>query len=135
METQRKYVGKTSLIIIERSFRGAVERQDFDAVWMSCVVDNLGRKTALLLKGNCVLYALDDQVRVSAAIGGIRLNTLPYYKGAIQALLKARVPVFVTENDCRDRRIAPDRLIPGIRRICAGELAEICGRYDHIWFW
>lgn len=135
MEAHRKYMGKSSLVIVERSFRGAVERQDFHAVWMSCVVDNLGRRTALLLKGNSVLYALNDQVRPEVAIGGVRLDTLPYYKETIRDLLNARVPVFVTENDCRDRRIDLDRLIEGVRPVSAVKLAEICGQYDHIWFW
>ncbi|HKP94818.1 MAG TPA: DsrE family protein [Fibrobacteria bacterium] len=127
--------GKSSLAIIEKAFRGAVEEQYGHIVWLSRVVRKMGGRTSLLLKGDTVLFAVRGQPRQSLPIGEDVLEGLPHYETTLERMAAEGVPLFAFAPDLRRLGIAADRLMPGVAPVELDRLASLCGESDAVWFW
>ncbi|NUS85232.1 MAG: hypothetical protein HOY75_21505 [Streptomyces sp.] len=124
------------LVMIERAYRGAVERQFADAL---SLVTELHRQsvggTDLALRGLAVSYALTTDYEPAVRIGGRTLDTLPDPRATVRDILAAGVAVLVEEPDLTALgRTAADRLLTGVRVVEAGGLAARWSSYEQVWF-
>jgi hypothetical protein len=88
-----------ALAIVERAYRGAVEKQFFDSL---CLAVELHRQLGgldLVLCGPAVSYALPAGPPPALRFGDRVLDTLPDPRAAVRRLLAAGVRVWVCEPD------------------------------------
>ena len=64
------------------------KRQYANILWLSHILRRLRGDIDVLLRGNAVRYALNDQPRTRLAIGSREVDTLPHYETEIRNLLK-----------------------------------------------
>lgn len=114
-----------SLAILERAYRGAVEKQFFDSL---CLAVELHRQLGgldLLLCGPAVSYALRAAPPPALRLGDRVLDTLSDPRADLRRLLAAGVRVWVREPDLAALGLAGgDRLLDGVRLAPAGLAAR-----------
>ncbi|MFL6129409.1 MAG: hypothetical protein ACJ73E_10140 [Mycobacteriales bacterium] len=105
-----------SLAIVERAYRGAVEKQFFDSL---CLAVELHRQLGgldLLLRGPAVSYALRADPPPALRLGGRVLDTLSDPRADLRRLLDAGVRVWVSGPDLAALGLAgAGRLLAGVR--------------------
>ncbi|MFI0780651.1 hypothetical protein [Streptomyces sp. NPDC021212] len=125
------------LLIMEKAYRGSVETQFADALY---VVPDLHRQSGggcdLALRGPAVGYALrTDRPQPPLRLGGRTLDTLPDPRASVTKVLDAGVTVLVERPDLAALgRTAADRLLPGVQVIEAHGLAARWPSYEQVWF-
>jgi hypothetical protein len=125
------------LLIMEKAYRGSVETQFADALY---VVPDLHRQSGggcdLALRGPAVGYALrTDAPQPPLRLGGRTLDTLPDPRASVAKVLDAGVTVLVERPDLAALgRTAADRLLPGVQVIEAYGLAARWPSYEQVWF-
>ena len=53
----------------------------------------------------------------------------------VAKLVEKGVEVFVVEDDASERGIEPGELVPGVKSVARGQVAELFHRYDEVWHW
>jgi hypothetical protein len=105
-----------SLAIVERAYRGAVEKQFFDSL---CLAAELHRQLGgldLLLCGPAVSYALRAGPPPALRFGDRVVDTLSDPRATLRWLLAAGVRVWVCAPDLAALGLAGDgRLLDGVR--------------------
>ncbi|MFF7654496.1 hypothetical protein ACFZCY_32475 [Streptomyces sp. NPDC007983] len=124
------------LLIMEKAYRGSVETQFADALY---VVPDLHRQSGggchLALRGPAVGYALRADPQPPLRLGGRTLDTLPDPRASVTKVLDAGVTVLVERPDLTALgRTAADRLLPGVQVIEAHGLAARWPSYEQVWF-
>lgn len=118
-----------TLAIVERAYRGAVEKQFFDSL---CLAAELHRRLGgldLLLRGPAVSYALRADPPPPLKLGDRVLDTLTDPRAGLRRLLNAGVRVWVAGADLAALGLAGgDRLLDGVVPAPAG-LAARWGDY------
>lgn len=123
----------TSLAIVERAYRGAVEVAYFDALFLGIEIHRqLGLD--VLLRGEAVTYALEAAPAPPVRIGGHLLETLGAPRDDLLRLREAGVGIWVEEDGLAGLGIGRDRLIDGARCAAPGELAARWPDYDRIFY-
>lgn len=125
----RRYLG-----VIERAYRGTVEEQYGHILWICFSLHRMGGPIGVLLRGNAVLYARQDQQQLSMSVGGIPVS-LPNYEVSVKGLLAEGAPVYALSSDLDRLQIAPDELCTGVMPIDAAGLPDLFSTYDVIWYW
>ena len=92
-------------------------------------------QVGLLLLGNSVLYGLKGQPRPSLEVGGVKVDHMPHYESAVRALLDDGVIVYAQREALERLSIEPHRMLESIVAVAAGQLAEVVGSYDKVWYW
>lgn len=123
----------TSLAIVERAYRGAVEVSYFDALYLGIEIHRqLGLD--VLLRGEAVGYALAADAAAPIRIGGHLLTTLDAPRDDLRRLRDAGAGVWVEEDALAALGIGRHRLIDGVRSAAPGELAARWPEYDRIFY-
>jgi hypothetical protein len=123
------------LAIVERAYRGTVEEQYANILWLSHVLRRLRGEVTLLLRGNAVRYALQLQPRTHLKIGDEVLDALPHYETEVRSLLDAGVSVYVSAADCDRCLIDRRRLIAAVTAVDSPGLAQLLAEHAHVWHW
>lgn len=123
------------LAIVERAYRGAIEEQYANVLWLSHVLRRLRGDIDVLLRGNAVRYALRDQPHTQLTIGGRAVDTLPHYETEIRNLLQAGVLIYVSGADCDRFRVDRARLIPDVVELDPPAVARLFAGHAHVWHW
>ncbi|MFI9629736.1 hypothetical protein [Streptomyces sp. NPDC052042] len=125
-----------ALVMVERAYRGAVESQFADVLY---IVRELNRQLGgvhLAFRGQAVTYAVEAPGHEPVlTLGSRTIDTLPDPRRSVRTLLDEGVSVWAEQADV-DRLGAslPDRLIPGVRTLRPGELAASWPTYTQVWF-
>lgn len=135
MATRKKTKNKTSLAIVERAFRGAIEEQYGHIVWLSRVIRKMGGQTSLLLRGNAVLFAAANVQPLELRVGDVVVKDLPHYETTLGKMAVEGVPLYAFRPDCDRLGISRDRLIPEIKLIDEKDLSRLCAEHDCVWYW
>jgi hypothetical protein len=124
-----------ALGIVERAYRGAVEKQFFDSL---CLAVELHRQLGgldLLLCGPAVSYALRADPPPALRLGDRVLDTLSDPRAGLRRLLDAGVRVWVQEPDLAALGLAGDgRLLDGVRLAPAGAMAARWPAYRTVFY-
>jgi hypothetical protein len=124
----------SSLIIVERAFRGAVREQYGHIVWLARIMREMGARCSLLLRGNAVLYARRDQARLGLDLGRTRVDHLPHYESAIELLLARGVEVYADADALT--RLCPDApLVAGVITADRTRIVQAIVDHDRAWYW
>ncbi len=123
---------KTSLAIVERSYRGALEEQYGNIVWLSESLRSMRAEHNLLLCGSAVACAFDGQKRQNVKLGDITVSTVAHYPDAVRSLLEIGARIWVLKKDL-DQFEGTYNLIPGVE--LADSLYELVAAHDKAWFW
>lgn len=122
----------TSLAIVERGFRGALEEQYANMVWLSECMRKMRAEHDLLLCGTAVTCAFAEQCRQSLKIGELEISTVGHFPDAVAQLQREGGRVFVLERDLNMFR-HPPTLLPGVEPV--SNLAKLIIQYNKSWFW
>lgn len=123
------------LNIVESAYRGTVEEQDDTILWLSQIFKISGADLTVLLRASAVNYALDGQDASGLAFGAHKPANAAKIDRDVKKLIESGVPVYVVEEDAKDRGLSESRLIPGIKKVSRKDLPELLDRHEHVWHW
>lgn len=105
------------LAIVERGYRGALEKQFFDELYLATELHRQLGGLDILLRGQAVTYALDAPPVPPLRIGNRTVDTLPDPRQGLRTLLDAGVGVWAEEPGLAALGAAgsPGRLLAGIQ--------------------
>ncbi len=123
------------LNIVETAYRGTIEEQDDTILWLSHALKNAGADISILLRANAVNYASKGQDASGLAFGEAKLGHPPEIDKDIEKMIQKGVPVYVVQEDVKDRGLEDKELIGGIQKVSKQNLPELLDQYDHVWHW
>lgn len=131
-KTKARRVKPSSLAIIERGFRGALEEQYGNIVWLSECMRSMRANHNVLLCGPAVACAFADQTRQNITLADTPVTTLSHFPDAVSGLLAKGARVWVLEHDLRQYRGNPS-LVQGVE--IASDMITLINVHDKNWFW
>jgi sulfur relay (sulfurtransferase) DsrF/TusC family protein len=123
------------LSIVETAYRAVLEEQDDTILWLNHNLKNAGADIALLLKGNAVNYAVRGQEASGLRFGEVELTHPPALDQDLGNLITAGVPVYIVEDDLRERGLSNEYLIPGLTKTTRSEIPALLDRFEQVWHW
>lgn len=123
------------LSVVERAYYGTLEEQDDTILWFSHILKNAGADLGLLLRGNAVNYAVQGQNAEGLRFGNAALRESPTIDRDVVALAEAGVPIYVVEEDLRERGVEPAELVGPVQLISQHDIAALFDRHEQVWHW
>lgn len=124
-----------ALNIIETAYRATLEEQDDTIVWLTHAMKGAGADLDVLLRGNAVNYGVKDQDASGLTFGTASQTQPPRIAQDLASLIAKGVAVYVVAEDVVDRGLEPASLLKGLEPIPRARIAQLLGRYDHVWHW
>ncbi|MFD7257543.1 hypothetical protein [Streptomyces sp. NPDC059874] len=121
------------LAVIENGYRGALEKQFFDELYLATELHRQLGGLDILLRGSAVSYALDAGPVPALRIGTWTVDTLTDPRKGLRTLLGVGVRVLVEEPDIAALH-SPHPLVEGVALVRAGETAERWSDYRMVFF-
>jgi hypothetical protein len=121
------------LAIVERGYRGALEKQFFDELYLATELHRQLGGLDVLLRGPAVTYALDAPPPPALRIGDRTVDTLTDPREGLRSLLDAGVGVWV-EEPALAALGSPRPPLDGVRLARQGEVAARWGEYRMVFF-
>ena len=134
MRTPRR-PSKTSLAIVERAYRGSLEEQYGHIVWLTRIMKGMSAPTALLLKGDTLMFAKRGQSARTLRIGDLDVDVLATYEAGLADVVAAQVPVYAWHADMERLGLTPADLVDGVELVHAAGMPALFNRFDCIWYW
>lgn len=125
-------IKKFSLAIVEKVFRGALEEQYGNIVWLSECMKSMGASHNLLLCGHAVSVCFDSQKKQSMRIGDLEVRTLSHFSESVRNLMLKGARIWVLKEDF-ERYSCECELLEGVE--IAESMSAICLEHDKVWFW
>lgn len=122
------------LAIIEHGYRGSVETQFADVLYLARELNRQFGRLDIALRGLAITYALVGTFDPCIALGSQRLDTLPNCQRSIRLLLDEGVTLYADAQDLHALGLTHDRLIAGVQCEEANCLARRWRDYDRVWF-
>lgn len=122
------------LSIIDSAYRATIEEQDDTAVWFSHAMKNGGADVSILLRGDAVNYAVENQDAKGLRFGA-RAVKGPNLARDIKAVVEKKIPLYVVGDDLAQRGIPASQLIAGIEQIPRAGVARLIQAHDRILSW
>lgn len=123
------------LAIVDRAYRGGVETQYADTLYLARELNRQLAGLDLLLRGLAVGYAVSTAPPPPLRLAGHLVDSLPDPRRSVRTLLDEGVGVWVEEPDLVGLGpTAGERLLPGVGRVEPGELALRWPDYERVWF-
>ena len=123
------------LSIVETAYRATIEEQDDTILWLNHMLKNGGADISVLLRANAVNYAVKGQDASGLSFGESKMTHPPEIDKDVESMIQKGVPVYLVEEDARDRGLADGNLIGGIKKVSRRELPELIDRHDQVWHW
>ncbi|MFB7668830.1 hypothetical protein ACFC1R_33735 [Kitasatospora sp. NPDC056138] len=123
------------LLIIERAYRGALETQFADVLYLARELNRQQGGTDILLRGLAVTYAAAGAGPAPAVtVGSRKLETLPAPRDSVQSLLDHGATVWAEEVDLAAFETGPHWLRPGVRRAGPADPLPDWSSYRGVYF-
>lgn len=123
------------LSIVETAYRATIEEQDDTILWLSHMLKNAGADIAILLRANAVNYAVRGQDASGLSFGEIKMTHPPEIDKDVEKLIEKGVPIYLVEEDARDRGLSDGDLISAIKKVRRQDLPELIDEHDQVWHW
>ena len=123
------------LNIVETAYRATIEEQDDTVLWLSHMLKNAGADISILLRANAVNYAVKGQDASGLSFGRTAMAHPPEIDKDVEAMIQKGVPVYVVEEDAKERGLAEGDLISGIKKVSRQGLPELLDQHDKVWHW
>jgi len=123
------------LQVIQSAFRTLVEEQDDTIVWLSENLRCAGADISVLLRGHACLYAVQSKVQPALHLGDWVQTQPADLTRDFANLTDFKVPVYVVEEDLRERGLAGRKCLPGVQVINKKQLTEVYESADQVWNW
>jgi len=123
------------LSIVETAYRATLEEQDDTILWLNHSLKNNGADVSLLLRGNAVNYTVGGQNAEGLVFGDRKLAHAPEPDKDLEKLIAAKVPVYVVEEDLRERGLPWNKLIGGLEKVRRKAVPALLDRFDQVWHW
>lgn len=112
------------LAIVERAFRGALEKQFFDALYLAAEMHRSLGGMDVLLRGAAAVYALPAPPG-ALVLGGLRIDTLPDAREDLSRLVDAGSGIFVEHESLAAHGLGGRTdLLAGVTAVERGSLAR-----------
>ena len=128
-------MGKRILQILTTGYRGTLEEQDDQVLWLVHMLHNNGADTDVLLRGSAVNYTVRGQDARGLTFGDRRQTQPPDLAGEVRALTRKGVRVYVVLDDLKTRGIRRDDTLEDLAFVPVAELPALLRSYDHVWQW
>ncbi|MCA6094678.1 hypothetical protein LE181_21210 [Streptomyces sp. SCA3-4] len=123
------------LAIVERAYRGSVEKQFVDALYLASELHRQLGGMDILLRGQAVTYAARDARVPALRLGARVVDTLTDPRADVRTLLDAGLRVYAEEPGLAAYGLEDqDRLLDGVQRISADEAAARWAAYRMVCF-
>jgi hypothetical protein len=126
--------GAALLVVIERGYRGSVEVQFSDLLYVCRGLHAQLGGVDLVLRGSAVSFAVDAKPVPPVRIGTQLLDATPDPRRSLRELLAAGVNAWVDEADLTRCGFTVNRLISGVVTGDTVELAASWPEYQGVWF-
>lgn len=123
------------LHIVSCAYRATTEEQDDTVIWLTLALRNAGADIDVLLRGNAVNYAVEQQDASGLSFGEWRQKRPPRIKDDITSLVNNGATVYLLHEDLADRGLQDGQLVSGPQRIRQRDIAELIDQYDGVWQW
>jgi len=123
------------LSIVETAYRATLEEQDDTILWFNHAMKNAGADITILLRANAVNYALKGQDASGLEFGTLRQTHAPEIDKDVERMIAKGIPVYMVEEDARERGLSEMELIPGIQKISRKAIPELLDRHDQVFHW
>src|SRR5882672_1806159 len=113
-----------------------MEEQDDTILWLMAAMQGAGAEHTVVLRGNAVNYAVAGQGVPGLTVGEWKQTQAPKMDRDVADLIeKRKMPVYVIEEDLRDRGIEKRELIPGVQFLPRSALPGLCDEYAIVSHW
>jgi sulfur transfer complex TusBCD TusB component (DsrH family) len=123
------------LNIVETAYRATIEEQDDTVLWLSHMLKNAGADISILLRANAVNYAVKGQDASGLAFGETKMTHPPEIDKDVEKIVQKGVPVYVVEEDAKERGLTDGDLLSGIKKVKRQSLPELIDQHDQVWHW
>lgn len=123
------------LSIVETAYRATIEEQDDTILWLSHMLKNAGADISILLRANAVNYAVRGQDASGLSFGETKMAHPPEIDKDVEKLIEKGVPVYLVEEDARERGLSDGDLVEWVKKIKREELPELIDKHDQVWHW
>ena len=123
------------LNIVETAYRGTIEEQDDTILWLSHALKNAGADISVLLRANAVNYALRGQDASGLGFGEMKMAHSPEVDKDLEKMIQKGIPVYLVEEDAKERGLSEGELIRGVKRVPRKKLPELIDQHDQVWHW
>lgn len=129
-------MAKKTLNIIESAYRAVMEEQDDTVMWLLAAMQGAGADHTVVLRGNAVNYAVAGQGAPGLTVGAWKQTQAPRMdRDVLDLVEKRKIPVYVVVEDLRERGIATEELVPGMRLIARADLPEMFAAHTLVSHW
>jgi hypothetical protein len=122
------------LVVLERGYRGTVEVQFSDLLYVCRGLHRQLGGLDLVLRGSAVTFAVDAAPVPPLRIAGHELRATADPRASLRGLLADGVRAWVDEEELGRRGLRTDRLVDGVESGAAAELAALWPDYERVWF-
>lgn len=122
----------SSLAIVERGFRGTLEEQYGNIVWLSECMKAMRANHNLLLRGGAVACAFVSQEQQCLTLAGVRHTTLGHFPNALRSLIARGAHVWVHQSDLA-AFVDPPALVEGVE--VTSDVIALITAHDKCWYW
>ncbi len=123
------------LNIVETAYRGTLEEQDDTVLWLTHMLKNAGADIAVLLRANAVNYAVKGQDASGLHFGDAKVTHPPEIDKDVEKMIEKGVPIYLVEEDARERGLADEDLLGGVKRIKRLGVPQLIDEHDQVWHW
>lgn len=123
------------LNIVETAYRATIEEQDDTILWLVHSLKNAGSDVSILLRSGAVNYAVRGQNASGLAFGKWSVTKPPKIDEDLSKIIQKGIPVYLVEEDLKERGLAEAPLVEGITKIHCGKIPEIFDRHEKVWHW
>lgn len=123
------------LSIVETAYRATVEEQDDTILWLTHMLKNAGSDISILLRANAVNYAAKGQDASGLRFGDMAMEHPPEIDKDVSRMIEKGIPIFVVEEDVKERGLADDDLIGGIQKLKRTAIPELIDEHEQVWHW
>ena len=124
-----------TLQVLETAYRATVEEQDDTIVWLTHAMKGAGGEFGLLLTGNAVCYAVQEQRAPALTLGTWTQSHAAELAADVAALAVKGVPVYAVEEDLEERGLLDSQLLDPLTVVPRAKLPRLLDEYPRVWKW